>query len=102
MGWLAGLDPGSERMWSGEGNVFVPGPYWFGEGNVFVPGPYPQESRLPTAVLRTPPTGLRDPQDCRTTRLPGLQDSTLDPHSLVAPGGPADFRRPEAYIIFQK
>ena len=33
-----------------------------------------------------------DPQDCRTTRLPGLQDSrtatTL--HSLVAPGGPAD------------
>ena len=33
-GWLAGLDPGSERMWSGDGS-------WE------FPGPYSQESRLP-------------------------------------------------------
>ena len=78
-GWLAGLDPGGEDTWSGEGKLeFL--------------GPYSQESRLPTAVLRTPPTGLQRPsglQDYKTARTAGLLTATKL-HSLVAPGGPAD------------
>ena len=71
---IVGLDPGSEAM-------------WFGEGKPLRPGPYSQESRLPTAVFRTPPTGLHRPsglQDYKTARTAGLD---FDLHSRGAPQG---------------
>ena len=67
---------------------------WSGGGNWALAGPYYQTSRLPSAVLRTPPTGLHRPsglQDYKTARTAGLR---IDLHSLVAQGG----RRMYIYI----
>ena len=76
-GWLAGLDPGGEDT-------------WFGEGKPLRPGPYSQESRLPTAVLRTPPTGLHRPsglQDYKTARTAGLHARSSQPGGPRGAGG---------------